>query len=344
MRTTLQEIFTTPVSSYRKKIIILVVAAAFLFFPQQEPIDWVLNAEHFWSDVAHPYANPDVVYPPWGLILMLPYQWMQAAGARFLSVVVIGWLVIQQKWSLLTFFSIVISPYFFTTMSKSSIDIFVFVLPVLLWRSARGSRWQGIGWGVALSLLLLKPQGAVLIWLYLLWSARRRLKDLLLPLAVVALVILPVSLLGSPPLILQWVRNIANPSPQNQFFWGLNNISLTHQFSFPAAASIVCAAALGLLLLARARRIAWTENHTVAACLFTAMFLSPYASQQSVSSALAFIPSWAAVAVQVVGIVFAFYNNLFFGYIATWVLLFAVCSMILFGEQKKTAAISPQQA
>jgi hypothetical protein len=298
--------------------------------PKMYPIDWDLNTIGFWSNFPNTYVNPNFVYPPWGLILMAPYQLMQAEGARFFSVLVIGWLVHQQKWPLSKFFAVVLSPYFIVAMLKSNMDILVLVLPILLWRRVEGTRWQNIGWGLALSLLLLKPQGALFIWLYLFWISRKRYKEFFLPLIIVALVCIPISLIGSPPLIIQWLSNIMHPSPQNSYYWSINNVSLTYKFTLPGAFLILICASLILIPIFRYTKLEWTNNRTISALLFISMFSSPYTSQQSISSALAFVPSWAANVVQTIGLIFALTTNSFYDYLPLWVLLFAISSFLLF--------------
>lgn len=332
----LNELFLSPIDDCSKYFIILYVAMIYTFFvPQHFPTDWDLNTVGFWSDIPHTYKNPNFVYPPWGLILMLPYKLMHAAGARFFSVLVVGWLSIRQKWSLLKFFSVVLSPYFIFTMSYSNMDILVLVLPVLLWEAVARTRWQNIGWGLALSILLLKPQGAVLIWLYLIRNSRKVWKELLIPLGMVALIIIPVSLLGSPPLILQWINNIIHPSNQNLGYWSVNNISLTSKFTLPGAMLVLFSVSLILLLFIKFKKINWTNNHTNSSLLFISMFLSPYTSQQSVSAALAFIPSWGAVLLSTMGyFVWSSYYQIYFDYLPLFILFLAVSSLILFVPQK----------
>jgi hypothetical protein len=308
----LKELLFTPIDNYRKYFIVFLIAVVFIFMFPGIPNDWELNTAGFWSDVLHTYKNPNFVYPPWGLILMLPYKFMRAEGARFFSVLVVGWLAIRHKWSLSKFFAIVLSPFFLFTMMKSNMDIFVFVLPILLWDAAAGTILQNIGWGMALSILLIKPQGAVFIWFYLIWITRKKWKELVIPMILVALVTIPVSLLGSPPLIIQWLNNVIHPSKQNQFYWTVNNISLTTKFTLPRAALILALVSLILLLLVRLKKMRWTSNHTIASLLLSSMLLSPYTSQQSISSALAFIPSWGAVLVSIIELILGIqYRRLF---------------------------------
>jgi hypothetical protein len=302
VRTQTEALFLTPITTAKQVIVVFVVALLLILTPQNPAIDWDLNTRGFWSDFPNVYDNPDRVYPPWGLILMIPYYLMRPEGARFFSGVVIGLLVMHRGWSLSRFLSIVLSPYFLWTLAKSSMDVFVLVLPIVLWERAAGRRWQSFGWGLALALSLLKPQCTLFILPYWLWTRRKQWRALAGPVAILACLVVPVSLVGTPPLIVQWIENLRHPSAQNALYWSINNVSLTAEFSFIGAVAILFCLSLILALLAHSQIMRWTNDHTLSCLLFASMFLSPYTSQQSVSSALAFVPSWAAVAVQVVGL------------------------------------------
>ena len=303
-------------------LVILIVSLAFIAIPQRLPIDWDLITKGFWSDIPRTYLNGNnFVYPPWGLILLLPYYLVQAAGARVLSVVTVGLLAYKRKWPFFYFFIIVLSPYFMMTMTKSNMDVLTMVLSVLLWEISTGKPWGPVGRGLSLSIMLLKPQGTFLLILFLLWKSRKEWRQLLASLAFASLIIIPISLMGSPPLVLQWLNNINHPSPQYQFYWLINNISLTAKFGFWVALGI-----LGLLLvlafsLVRAGKIPWSDDLTISSLLQCSMYLSPYASQQSFSSALAFIPSWPAFLSQ--WLVFIF-GVLMFGVIDSSIALWTI--------------------
>lgn len=331
-----KELFTTPISSARQWGVILFLAFLYIFIPQMQPVDWQLNTENFWSAGLNVYADPSKVYPPWGLILMVPYYLMRAEGARVLSVLVIGWSSYRHNWSLSKFLAIVLSPFFLVTMSKSNMDILALVMPIVLWETVQGTKWQAVGRGVALSILLLKPQGAVLIWLYLLWSCREDWRGLVKPLVIVALVVIPISLLGSPPLFLQWINNLVNATPQNEYWWSVNNISLSSFLSPMAAIAILFTSFTTLFGFMKWKRRRWSKGHTIASLLLVSMFLSPYTSQQSFSSALAFIPSWASFFTQSVVLIVSF---LFFDYwdlIPPLVLLIGVSSLYFYQPAEKT--------
>lgn len=295
---TFQSIFLTPVSSRYQKLIILLVAVLFIFLKENYPLDWDLNTRGFWSNFPDSYQNVNFVYPPWGLILMLPYKWMLPEGAKFFSVLVIGALVIHKKWSLSSFFAIVLSPYFVVTMTKSALDIMVMVFPIYLWEISAGKRWQAPARGLAVSLSMLKPQAAMFIWLYFFWKERKNWKSLIWPLVITAVVIVPISLVGSPPLFLQWIDNLRNPSPFNILCWSMNNFSLNSKITIFGSIGLLAVIELVFFILSKKGIIRWSENLTIASLLYASMAVSPYTSQQSLSSALAFVPSWVSVVLQ----------------------------------------------
>lgn len=330
-----RELFTTPIASRQQWGVILFLATLYIFIPQSPPVDWDLNTQNFWAAGLNVYSNPSAVYPPWGLILMVPYYLMRAEGARVFSVLVIGWLSYQRSWSLSKFLAIVLSPFFLVTMSKSNMDILALVLPILLWETAQGTRWQTVGRGLALSILLLKPQGAMLIWLYLLWTSRGDWRELLKPLLIVALLVIPISVIGSPPLFLGWINNLVHATPQNEYWWSVNNISLSRDLS-PATAVIMLlfsfSALFGLMKWMRRR---WSREHTLASLLLASMFLSPYTSQQSFSSALAFIPSWASFFTQSMVLIVSFRFFDYWDYIPLLILLIGLSSLYFYQPSEK---------
>ena len=309
-------IFLTTPSTLKQYLIILVVSFLFIWMPQKPPIDWDLNTTGFWSNIPQTYSNnPNIVYPPWGLILLLPYYLIQAAGSRMLSVMTLGWLTHTRKWSLSIFFALVFSPFFFRTMAKSNMDILVIVFPILIWEYSKGKRWENIARGISLALLLLKPQCTILLVIFLLWTNRKEFKKVLVLLGIAALFIVPISLIGTPPLFFQWLNNIIHPSSQNQYFWSINNISLTAKYGFLIAFGILFVTALILLVSFKARIISWKIDQITFSLLLFSMYLSPYTSQQSFFSGLAFIPSWPGFFLQWLGIglgimIFRNYDNI----------------------------------
>jgi hypothetical protein len=316
----LKNTFLTPPNTVAQFLIIFVAGLLFIWMPQRPPVDWDLNTNGFWSNISQTYINNrNFVYPPWGLILMLPYYLIHATGARIFSVITIGWLAYIRKWPLSHFFIIILSPYFLITMTKSNMDILAIILPILIWERSKGKRWEGIARGISLSILLLKPQCTVFILLYLLWTNRKEWKKVLAQFGVTAFFIIPVSCFGSPPLFSQWLKNIIYPTSQNQFYWSINNISLTAKFGFLIALGILFSAILILFLSYKARFISWNISQTTSSLLLCSMYLLPYTSQQSFSSGLAFIPSWP-------------------GFFIQW--LVVVLGIVIFGNYDKIPSLS----
>lgn len=325
-----KQVFHTSISSRVQWGIILLVAILFIFLPQSPPIDWDINVKNLWVDGLSMYNDPSRVYPPWSLILLVPYFIIRAAGSRIASVLVIGWLSHRRGWSILDFLVIVLGPYFLVTLAKSNMDILVFVFPIVLWEAVEASSWQSVGRGLALSILLLKPQGAVLLWLYLFWTSRKSWRELFVPILIVALITIPISLLGSPPLFLQWLDNLRHPSPSNASYWSINNISLTHYYSGFQAAIVILVAALIILILMKLRGTPWTKDHTLSSLLQVSMFLSPYASQQSFSSALAFVPSLGSLLIQIAVLLVSYKYFDFYTNIPLWALLIGISQLLLY--------------
>jgi len=344
IRTAFIHLFSTRITTPYQIALVFLVASLFIFLPMGDPVDWKLNTAEFWRDFPNTYQNPYTVYPPWALILLLPYKWMHPEGVRFFSVLVGGWLVHQQKWPLFTFFAILLSPYYLLTIGAANADILVYVLPVLLWRSVENSRWKHLLRGIALSLLLVKPQGAVLIILYLLWNSRKQWAGLIWSGAVVGLITIPISLIGSPPLILQWLDNIAHPPPEFADYWSVNNLSLTTKFTIPGALALLLLIALLFTRLVRHKTMVWTNNHTTASLFYLSMALSPYCSQQGLASALAFVPSWGAVLIQAAVLIFAISTKIWYYQITAWFLLFAVTSLLLYRQPAGKTLVPPESA
>lgn len=331
----MKNIFLTPVSTRPQKLIVLFVALLFIFMKKQYPLDWELNTVGFWSTFPNTYQNPNFVYPPWGLILMLPYKWMQAEGAKFFSVLVIGALVVRNKGSLSTFFAIVLSPYFIGTMGKCAMDILVLVFPIYLWEVSCGRRWQTPARGLAISLTLIKPQAALFIWLYTFWKERHNWKSLLWPLGIVALITIPISLVGSPPLLLQWIENLRNPSPDNLYYWSINNFSLTSKYTLFGSIGILLIVGAGLYFLSRRKVITWTEDLTKTSLLYASMAVSPYTSQQSLSSSLAFIPSWFLVFIQVIQYYLIINVSTYRTYLPLEILVMVLLAVLYYGVKTR---------
>lgn len=294
----LRYLLLRPIRSPKHWGLIGMVALLFILAPQFDYNDWERNTDGL-SKGANLYAeNENAVYPPWGLILLWPYYFLTSAGARVASTLTVGWLAARQKWSVAQFLTIVLSPFYLWTMTLTNIDILALLLPIILWEAAGGKHWQTLGRSAALALLLIKPQGALFVIAFWLWRHRREWRGLVIPFGVMALLVVPISLIGSPPLILQWLDNVRHPSEENAYFWSINNISLTEQVGLIAAIFILALLGAGIYGLMRWRGKAWRLNHTYACLLLASMFLSVYTSNQSVIAALAFLPSLPALIAQ----------------------------------------------
>ncbi len=325
----LVRLFSEPICSPRHWSVIAVIACAFIFAPQFDYNDWARNTEGLWRGLQI-YDNPNAVYPPWGLILLWPYYLLSAAGSRVASVLVVGWLAARCRWSLGRFLIIVLSPFFIWTMLLSNVDLLALLLPVVLWESVQGKRWQTAGQMIALALLLIKPQGGFLLIASWVWSRRDRWRQLAWPLIWIVLLTVPVSLLGQPPLLLQWLHNLQNPSAENRLFWAMNNVSLSEAVGLLPAAAIIGVMLGGVRLLMRQRGRYWTKNHTYASLLLVAMLISPYTSNQSVIASLAFLPSVAGLGLQYTLIFVAAALGIYRPYDTWWTLLLGMAMLWLY--------------
>jgi hypothetical protein len=294
-----RQLFGTPIRSYAHWGVVILVSLALIFTPQYDYNDWERNTDGL-RDGLSVYDNPNSVYPPWGLILLWPYYILTSLGSRVASGLVVSLLAARRGWSLARFLAVILSPFFIWTMLLSNIDLLALLFPVVLWEVAAGKRWQALGRGAAMSILLVKPQGGILVVLYWLWTHRRHWRDLLIPMGIVGLTVVPVSLLGSPILLVQWLDNLRHPSADNQRFWSINNISLTDHIGPVLAALAVGAALMGLRFFMRRRAKPWTLDHTYATLFLASMLIAPYTSNQSVIVSLAFVPSWLSTFLQYV--------------------------------------------
>jgi len=323
------DLFLSPINHKRQVIIIIVSSLLFIFMPQLPPSDWELNTVGLFENILNVYQNPSYVYPPWALIPLCLYRLIGPEGTRILSVIVIGVLCKQQQWSLIKFFTITLSPYFLATMTKSNIDIISYVLPIVLINEARNHRrFQFILQLIAFYLLLIKPQGAILLIPFLLMIIRIPVRKSLLLGIIILLLTVPISFLSNPPLILQWMNNIINPSPENKFYWSINNISvISKEYTFEVIL-VIFFIILILLGLVRKKVILWSQNHWISSLLFLSMIFSPYTSQQSFSSALAFIPSGLSFLYQIVIIVFLSYTDIYFKFLPIIIMSIFMVSLL----------------
>lgn len=286
---TLSQLFNAPLRDPRAYMLVALAAVAVLLIPLDRVHDYWLNTKDLPAGLAI-YDNPDYVYPPWALIFLQPYRFMTVHGARIAIVLTVAAFMAYRGWRVRDFWAVMLNYFFFFGMRFTNIDVLVFVLMILVWEASSTWRYPWLWRGLTLPIFGLKPQGSVLVVLYLFWRERRNVGQLLRAIAFAAALTIPISLLGSPPLLLQWLDNISNPSPQNQVFWGLNNVSITAAYGLPLALIIVLGAfGASYWLLKRANR--WTRTHTLASLLMVSMMLSPYTSGQSVIGALALVPS-----------------------------------------------------
>jgi hypothetical protein len=304
----LKTIFNQAIADYRSIAFVVLMAVVVVFMPQVPPGDWYLNAEPLTTGLGI-YANPNYVYPPWSLILLWPYYFLHVAGTRILFVLIAAFLAHRRGWPLSRFLLILLCPIFLYSLGYTNIDLIVLTLPIILWDYAAEKKWAFGLWGLLLAVMMLKPQGSILIIAYFFWQYRQRWKELFFASLIAALIMLPISLLGSPPLLLQWLDNIQHPSEQNQLFWTINNLSLNNQFGFIPAALIIGLSYAALYGLMTWRGKSWTKHHSWASLLFASMFLSPYTSLQSTIAAFAFAPSWPASLLQFLFVILGAMNK-----------------------------------
>jgi hypothetical protein len=305
--------------------IVFVIAMAVIFIPPG-PTDWQLNTTPIFQgfDV---YQSGEFVYPPWALLLFWPYRLLTAAGTRVATVLVIAALHAHRGWSIGRFIAVILSPFFVFSMFYSNLDVLVLTLPILVWELAAKKPWAWLAWGAGLSLLLLKPQGALIVMTYLFWQERRNWKHIIGALGIAGLVTVPISLLGSPPLLLQWIDNIRNPSEMNLAYWSANNISLTYDIGLPFALLVLALVFGALYGLMRFAGKEWTINHNYMALITASLLLSPYSSNQSVIAAMAFAPSAIASILQYGMVYIGEATQTYLPYVPFWVLAYAVVAL-----------------
>ncbi|MBE2267486.1 MAG: DUF2029 domain-containing protein [Anaerolinea sp.] len=321
-------VLTARVSSAREWLFIVLIAVVFVIMPQLPENDWFRNAADLPRGLAI-YSNPEYVYPPWALILFAPYYLIGAAGSRVASVLIVGALAWRRGWSLAQFLSVIMTPLFLWTMVLSSADVLILLIPILLW-TARG-RWSVLLRGLAISILLVKPQVGLVLAIPRLWALRRDPRQLVWIALVVALILLPVSLIGSPPLLLQWIERLGTPQGENVGFWTSNNLSISAYLGVIPALLIVGVTLGGVYLWLR-RRNRWTDNHTDSALLTASMLVAPYASNQSAIVPLALHPSWALTAVQWILVLGAALLDRY-GQLDEWLLLALTVLALIWGRK-----------
>ena len=332
-----RDLFINPIQHQKQIFIYLFSSVLFIFVPQLPPSDWKLNTIGLFENFLSVYQNPNYVYPPWALIPLCLYRLIGSEGARILSVITIGLLCQQKRWSLFRFFTIVLSPFFLVTMTKSNIDILSYVLPVVIWEKfQQPSRYQFLMQVLAIYILLIKPQGALLLLPFLLIAYRVPIKRIFLLGIVILILTVPISLISQPPFLFQWLENILNPSPQNKFYWGLNNISITSKSYAIEGILVIVALVMILFFLAKKGILTWSKDHWISSLLFLSMVFSPYTSQQSLSSSLAFIPSWFSFLYQLIIVLVLSGTDFYFNYLSFLILSIFIISLITFKADKRS--------
>ena len=289
--------FSLPVTSPFGLVLIGLIGVLIYFAPQVNPNDWEINTSQLFNGLSI-YTNGEFLYPPWSLLLLWPYRLIQSYGARLFALIVTAWLASSRGWSLGRLLSIVFNALFFYAIMFSNLDMLVLTFPVLLWEQS--SKWKSpwFFWGVSVSLMLLKPQGMIFLLPYLIYQRRQQKRTLLYAFLLASLLIVPISLVGSPPLFIQWLRNIFAPTSANQYHFGTNNISLVSRVGWIWGPLIVAAVFYGVYALVKLKERKWTSNHMYASLLLASMLISPYTSSQSAIAGLVFVPSWWATILQ----------------------------------------------
>ncbi len=288
-------VFTARVTSYKQWLVIGLVGLLFVFMPQLPNNDWQRNAADIPLGLSL-YTDPAYVYPPWALLFFLPYYLLTAAGARVASVLVIGLLAQRRGWTVAQFLSVALAPLFLWSMALSSADVLLLLIPLLLWELE--GRWQPLLRGFAVAVLLLKPQVSMLLLLYWLWTLRRQPRQILLILAVAVAVTLPVSMIGSPPLLAQWFQNLTHPVAANLDHWVYNNLSLSVRYGWAFGLAVVALTFGGLLFYLHMRRKRLPPDAPISLSLSATMLLAPYAANQGAIVPLALHPSWRVTLLQ----------------------------------------------
>lgn len=330
-------VFARPLRSPHGLAMVAVMALCFVFLPQLPNNDWQRNIRDIPMGLAI-YDNPAYVYPPWALLFFAPLYPIGAAGVRVVSVLAIGWLGYRRGWRLPAFFAVILSPLFIWTMGLSSADVLVFLLPVLLWEASRTLliAGQAAAGGAAIALLLLKPQTGAFVVVYWLWTLRRQPHQLLLALMAAAAIMLPISAVGAPPLLAQWLDNVTHPVSDNLDHWVTNNLSLSYQYSLPLTLIAVAVAFGGLFLYLRRRGGSWTPDHRYSVLLASSMLIAPYSSNQGAIVPLLFFPSWRSTWLQWVGVIGAAVLNLY-AVLDNWLLILFVIAAIAWMPRDQAA-------
>jgi hypothetical protein len=334
-------LFFSPIRSPEQWLLVVLVSLLFVFAPVIGD-DWQLNTTGLEHGLDLYRLNPDYVYPPWALILLWAYRWIGAATTRVLVGLFAGLWVWWLGWSLNRFFAIVISSYFVFTLGFSNIDLFVTVLPILLWYAGSRPPWDMPARTMALLMLSLKPQTGLLLALVLMWHFRQQWRRFVLPIVFTTLIIGIPSVLGSPPLFLQWIDNLRDPSPINSVRWERNSVSLSAAVGFPAALAVTATLLAGFYFLFRRSKRRITRLHVYAVVLLISVLLSPYASHQSLVGFVVLVPSWPAVLIQYAAMAAFVLLGTYQSAAGLWTLLFGLLFLWYFQGPKVPRSRSAQ--
>ena len=131
-------------------------------------------------------------------------------------------------------------------------------------------------------------------------ALRRQPRQLLLTGAVAVAITLPISMIGSPPLLAQWFTNVTHPVAANLDHWVYNNLSLSYRYGLAFALVVVVLGIGGLFLWMRARHKRWSSDDVTSLALTASMLLEPYAANQGAIVPIALHPSWRMTLLQYV--------------------------------------------
>jgi hypothetical protein len=327
----LEGLFFSPLRSPEQWLLVLLVSLLFVFAPIIGD-DWQLNTTGLENGLDLYRLNADYVYPPWALILLWPYRWLGAAMTRVMIGLFAGVWVWWMGHSLSRFFAIVISSYFVFTLGFSNIDLFVTALPIFLWYAGSRPPWDIPVRTTTLLMLSLKPQTGLVLAVVLMWHFRRQWRRFVLPIVSTTLIVGIPSVLGSPPLFVQWIDNLIDPSPINVARWQGNNVSLTAAVGFPAAMAITTAALATLFFAFRRSNRRLTRLHVYAVVLLVSVLLSPYASHQSLVGFVVLVPSWPAALIQYAAMGAFILLGTYQTAAGIWTLLFGILFLWLFRD------------
>lgn len=308
MGRTINNMFDLSMRDWRVIPFVMIAFIVALSLPVPETDDYFWNTKDLPDGLAIYENNENYVYPPWALIFMQPYRFMTTLGARIALILTVVGFMMHRAWKLRDFAAVALSYFLWFAMAYTNIDLLVFVFTILVWEAAAKWRYPWLWRGLMLPIFGLKPQGSLLLVLYLFWRARHNLPQLAKAIALGTLLIVPISFVGSPPLVLQWLDNISNPSLQLVVWWGENNLSLTEVYGLLPALLIVLGSLGGSYWFLK-RNNRWTHTHTLASLLIASMLVTPYSSQQSVIAVLTLVPSLLATGISWVLVVLSLVIN-----------------------------------